>query len=206
MKEQFSQFQIDISDRMADRFSLFLKLFMEYNSHTNLSAIRDEDGIVLLHFIDSCILSRYMDLEGEVLDIGTGGGFPGIPLAIRFPDTYFTLLDSVGKKTRACEHFARELSLPNIEVKNTRAELLAKERAGRYDVVISRATAYMPEILAWAKPFLTPKGQIILLKSPSEEEIADGKEAARKLRLRLMNTHEYYLGERYRSVFVFTRA
>ncbi len=191
---------------MADRFSELLKLFIEYNSHTNLSAIREPDAVTLLHFVDSCILSRYTELEGEVLDIGTGGGFPGIPLAIYYPEVYFTLLDSVGKKTRACEHFVKELSLPNVEVINARSETLALKYPGRYDVVISRATAYMPDILAWAKLLLETKGRIILLKSPSPEELSDGKIAAKKLRLRLLNTHTYDLGERSRSIFIFTRA
>ena len=79
-------------------FQRFLTLFGEYNAHTNLSAIRDEGGIVEKHFVDSLMLERFLQIgSGKILDIGSGGGFPGIPLAIRHPDTQFVLLDSVGK-------------------------------------------------------------------------------------------------------------
>ena len=83
---------------------------MEYNSHTNLSAIRDAEGIVEKHFVDSLMLQNFFDISGmKVLDIGTGGGFPGIPLAIRVPSVQVTLLDSVGKKIKACDTFIETL-------------------------------------------------------------------------------------------------
>ena len=86
-------------------FEKFLALFQEYNAHTNLSAIRDEVGIVEKHFIDSVMLANFIEFHGKVLDIGSGGGFPGIPLKIGNPDVDFTLMDSVGKKVKAMNYF-----------------------------------------------------------------------------------------------------
>lgn len=101
----FSQYNIELEPAEEAVFRKFLDLFMEYNSHTNLSAIRTPEGIIEKHFIDSLMLGNFVELSGKVLDIGSGGGFPGIPLKILFPEVDFTLMDSVGKKVRAMNYF-----------------------------------------------------------------------------------------------------
>ena len=124
-----------------------------------------------------------MNLEGRILDIGSGGGFPGIPIKIMQTSLRMTLLDSVGKKVKAMNHFIQELGLRDIVAIQERAEILAKnpEHAGKYDIVVSRATAYMSDILLWSAPFLTRNGKIVLYKIYSEEEQRDGERVARKL-------------------------
>lgn len=109
------------------------------------------------HFVDSLQLLPYLGSAKNILDIGSGGGFPGIPLAIMRPDISLTLLDSVGKKTRATEHFIDTLKLQNIHAIQDRAENLAKNpaHAKKYDLVVSRATAYITDILPWSAPFLS---------------------------------------------------
>ena len=101
----FSQYDIELEPAEEAIFRKFLELFLEYNSHTNLSAIRTPEGIIEKHFIDSLMLGNFVELSGKVLDIGSGGGFPGIPLKILFHEADFTLMDSVGKKVRAMNHF-----------------------------------------------------------------------------------------------------
>jgi 16S rRNA (guanine527-N7)-methyltransferase len=101
----FSAYNIELEASEEIIFRKFLNLFIDYNSHTNLSAIRTPEGIIEKHFIDSLMLGNFVELHGKVLDIGSGGGFPGIPLKILFPETDFTLMDSVGKKVRAMSHF-----------------------------------------------------------------------------------------------------
>lgn len=101
----FKNYNMELEPAEEAIFRRFLELFMEYNSHTNLSAIRTPKAIIEKHFIDSLELGRFVELSGRVLDIGSGGGFPGIPLKILFPDVDFTLMDSVGKKVRAMNHF-----------------------------------------------------------------------------------------------------
>lgn len=111
------------------------------------------------HFVDSAELLKFVKLRGKILDIGTGGGFPGIPLKIFTPELDVTLLDSVGKKIRACESFIRDLELEGIRAINGRAEDVIKQEGYRkgFDFVVSRATAYLPSILLWAEPFLKEK-------------------------------------------------
>ncbi len=188
-------------------FQDFLSLFIAYNSHTNLSAIRDEEGIIIKHFIDSLAVLRAVDMSGAVLDIGSGGGFPGIPLKIIQPSLRMTLLDSVGKKVKAMNHFVQALELRDIIAIQERAELLAKnpEHAGKYDFVMSRATAYMSDILPWSAPFLKRNGKIVLYKIYSEEEQRDGEQIARKLWLMLEKVHQYELAGQTRCLYIFQR-
>lgn len=184
MQDIFSQHYFDITPEESEQFKKFLSLFIAYNSHTNLSAIRDEEGIIEKHFVDSLYGAQAIDTpSARLLDIGSGGGFPGIPLRIVMPELQVTLLDSVGKKVKAMNHFVQELGLQNIEAIQERAEVLAKNptHKGKYDFVVSRATAYMTDILTWAEPFLTKNGKIILYKMPSEDEQQDIKKITKKL-------------------------
>ena len=99
LKKGINEIGLDISEDKIDKLMEYLKLLIEYNSHTNLTAIRDEEGIIEKHFLDSILLMKHIKLEkGKALDIGTGAGFPGMVLAICNPDIEFTLIDSVGKK------------------------------------------------------------------------------------------------------------
>ena len=162
----FTTHHFDLSVDETDKFTQFLELFIAYNSHTNLSAIRDAEGIIEKHFVDSLygasIIHDWIASQARndkivrLLDIGSGGGFPGIPLKVVIPELSVTLLDSVGKKVKAMNHFVHELGLSDITAIQERAEILAKnpEHKESYDFVVSRATAYITDILTWAKPFL----------------------------------------------------
>lgn len=114
VSEILSQFGVKASPDQAALFERFADSFLAYNSHTNLSAIRDREGVISKHFADSAVLLNFEELQGRVLDIGTGGGFPGIPLKIMRPGLEVVLMDSVSKKTKACDHFIAELGLTNI--------------------------------------------------------------------------------------------
>lgn len=158
IRDVFDRHGLPLSPKQEEGFELFLRAFKEYNSHTNLSAIRDDDGIVEKHFADSAMLAKFMDLSGKrLLDIGTGGGFPGIPLALLVDSLRVTLLDSVGKKIRACDEFLRILGLDErCQTSYGRAEDVIRTQGCEetYDVVTSRATANMEAILTWMYPFL----------------------------------------------------
>lgn len=123
----FTSHGFELDAHEIEIFERFLALFREYNAHTNLSAIRDEDGIVEKHFVDSLYGAQAIDMvSARLLDIGSGGGFPGIPLKIVIPKLQVILLDSVGKKVKAMNHFVRQLQLQGIQAIHERAELLAK--------------------------------------------------------------------------------
>ena len=203
----FASYNWTLSVSEEALFQKFLELFIKYNSHTNLSAIRDEEVIIVKHFVDSLSVLRALPVEGHILDIWSGGWFPGIPLKIIQPLLQMTLLDSVGKKVKAMNYFVQELGLQHIWAIQERAEILAKNRdyAGKYDFVLSRATAYMSDILPWSMPFLKRNGKIVLYKIYSEEEHRDGEQMARKLWLILENVHQYELAGQMRCLYIFQR-
>lgn len=203
----FKQYDIELETSEEAIFRKFLDLFMEYNAHTNLSAIRTPEGIIEKHFIDSLLLGNFVELTGKVLDIGSGGGFPGIPLKILFPEADFTLMDSVGKKVRAMNHFIEWLGLTGIRAVQARAEEVSKlpDYKKQFDFVVSRATAYLPQILEWAEPFLTAHGKVIVYKLASPDELAEGKKILKKLGLKSVGVEEYKIGEQERVFFIFER-
>jgi 16S rRNA (guanine527-N7)-methyltransferase len=204
----------ELKETEIQQFEKYLSLFMEYNAHTNLSAIRDEEGIILKHFIDSLYgveaISSFQPSNHRairLLDIGSGWGFPGIPLKIVLPELQITLLDSVGKKVKAMSHFIRELWLVWIESIQERAEILAKNPlyTEQYDFVVSRATAYITDILTWSIPFLAPGWRIVLYKMPSDEEGKDREKITRKLWLILEGELSYELAEKSRILLIFRK-
>ncbi len=210
MNEVFTSHGFELSTPELAQFERFLSLFIEYNAHTNLSAIRDEEGIILKHFVDSLYGASLIETgwkKRKLLDIWSGWGFPGIPLRIVFPELDVTLLDSVGKKVKAMEHFARELGLTDVRAIQERAEVLGKKEEYRekFDFVVSRATAYITDILMWATPFLAPSGKILLYKMPSKEERKDMEKLMKKLSLRLVGELPYTLAEKERVIYVIER-
>ena len=121
MHSIFQKYDIELSAQELAKFQKFLEIFMQTNTQINLSAIRDEAGIIEKHFVDSIMLAAFFDINEEfpngakIADLGTGGGFPGIPLAIVTPQADFTLIDSVAKKLKCIDDFAKKLELHNIE-------------------------------------------------------------------------------------------
>ena len=132
MQHFFQKYDISLSTEQLQGFETFLELFQKTNNQINLSAIRDEEGIITKHFIDSLMLTRFLDeitknfqpptSNLQLLDLGTGGGFPGIPLAIYYPNHHFTLLDARKKKCECIKNFVEKLGLENVSVVWGRAE------------------------------------------------------------------------------------
>ena len=145
-----------LSAVQEDRFRALDALYREWNARINVISRKDIDSLYDHHILHSLAIARYlMTIEGatekfseaSVLDLGTGGGFPGIPLAILFPEARFTLCDSVGKKTIVAKAVAEALGLANVQVVNARAESLP----GTFDFVVSRAVASLPDFYPWVK-------------------------------------------------------
>ncbi|MBQ3881553.1 MAG: 16S rRNA (guanine(527)-N(7))-methyltransferase RsmG [Bacteroidales bacterium] len=157
-----------------EQFAALEGLYNDWNSKINVISRKDMDGLYLHHVLHSLAIAAYMkavrspeDLSGEVLDLGTGGGFPGIPLAILYPEARFTLCDSVGKKTIVASEVAKAINLQNVEVVNARAESLGKT----FDYVVSRAVTSLDNFYPWVKGRFTKR--ILYLKGGDVvEEIA----------------------------------
>ena len=151
-------------------------LYREWNAQINVISRKDIDALYEHHVLHSLAIARYLQTvpglwdafsSGSVLDLGTGGGFPGIPLAILFPSAHFTLCDSVGKKTIVAQAVSSALELANVQVVNARAETLP---AG-FDFVVSRAVAALPDFFPWVKGKYT-QGILYLKGGDVNEEIA----------------------------------
>lgn len=177
-----------ISEESIDNLLKYLKLLVEYNSHTNLTAIRDEEGIVEKHFIDSLLLQNYLKQDMEkALDIGTGAGFPGMVLAICNPKIQFTLMDSVGKKTKFLEIVKEQLELSNVTVVNKRAEeYINEENRESFDVGLCRGVSELPTILEYMIPFLKVKGKFVIQKSLGTGEEEKAKNALTLLKSKII--------------------
>ncbi len=138
-------FNIHLTGRQAAAFATYEKELIEWNSKFNLTAIRDSESIRTKHFLDSisCVLAWKMNLPNRLIDIGTGAGFPGIPLKILYPNLKLTLAESVGKKSRFCQHIVDVLGLENVDVIQARAEELGQnaDRREKYDWAVARAVA-----------------------------------------------------------------
>ncbi|MDO5062175.1 MAG: 16S rRNA (guanine(527)-N(7))-methyltransferase RsmG [Peptostreptococcaceae bacterium] len=179
---------------IANKFQLYMQNLLEYNSHTNLTAITEPKEVYIKHFVDSIssILSleylkkRYgVDYEKKrFIDVGTGAGFPAVPVKILCPMIDLTLLDSLEKRTRFLTQLSEQLELSNVTILHQRAEDAARQKDKResYDIVLSRAVANLPVLLEYCLPFIRKGGYMVCLKGPSiDEELAKSKKALKLL-------------------------
>lgn len=139
----------DLSETQISQFDRLEELYADWNSKINVISRKDMDQFYIHHVLHSLGIAKVMKFQPgtKVLDIGTGGGFPGIPLAILFPDTHFHLVDSIGKKITVVKDVAKQLKLSNVEAQQARAEELVR----KYDFVISRAVTRMANFYPWVK-------------------------------------------------------
>lgn len=160
------QLGLAAKEEQVDLLLAFVSLIEKWNKAYNLTAIRNRDEILRLHILDS--LSILPHITGQkIIDVGTGAGLPGIPLAIFLPDVQFTLLDSNSKKTRFVQQVVLELKLSNVEVVHSRAENLRRD--GEYDAVLSRAFASLNDIKNLTEHLLQPEGVLIAMKGQVPE-------------------------------------
>lgn len=139
----------DLTEKQIEQFDRLEELYQEWNSKINVISRKDMDQFYVHHVLHSLGIAKVMGFQPgtKILDIGTGGGFPGIPLAILFPDTHFHLVDSIGKKITVVKEVAKALKLSNVEAQQARAESLVR----KYDFVISRAVTRMINFFPWVK-------------------------------------------------------
>ena len=173
-------------EQALDRFEAYYRLLTEWNEKMNLTAITDPKGVAEKHFADSIAALPYLRPGMRVMDVGTGAGFPGVPLLIMKPDIDLTLADSLLKRLSFLEILLRELDL-KASLVHGRAEDLGQNRLYReqFDTVVSRAVAGLPVLLELTTPFLKTGGTAIAYKGDAAEEIKNAKSAAFPLHVRL---------------------
>lgn len=165
---------ISLSEKQLNQFRDYANYLLEYNKHTNLTAIRNIGDVYLKHFYDSLLICKFYKFNNEsVLDIGSGAGFPGVPLKIVFPNIKLTLLDSNGKKTRFLETLKEKLNIDYIVIYD-RAENFVKASRERFDIVTSRAVTSMPVLAELSLPFVKLGGMFIPYKGNLDDSIENG--------------------------------
>ncbi|WP_133550216.1 16S rRNA (guanine(527)-N(7))-methyltransferase RsmG [Salegentibacter sp. 24] len=147
----------DLTDDQYSKFELMESLYKDWNLKINVVSRKDIDEIYLRHVLHSLGIAKIQQFRpgSKILDVGTGGGFPGIPLAILFPETNFHLVDSIGKKMKVVNEVVEGLGLTNVKTTNARVE----EVKGSYDFIVSRAVAAMPTFVHWTKGKIAKKSQ-----------------------------------------------
>ena len=211
-----NKFNIEISDDQINCFENYYELLIEKNKVMNLTAITDKEDVIVKHFIDSIALIPYLLDKGininnelKIIDIGTGAGFPGLPLKIMMPDVKFTLLDSLNKRVSFLNEVIDELKLKDIEALHGRAEDYASDNKYRekYDICVSRAVANLSTLSEYCIPFVKEDGFFISYKAgESEEEINNSKNAIKILGGKINKVEEFVLpGTDASRVFVFIR-
>ncbi len=138
-----------ISELQIKQFKMLKSIYEDWNSKINVISRKDIDELYIRHVLHSLAIAKLQNFEPKatVLDVGTGGGFPGIPLAILFPETRFYLIDIIGKKIKVVQEVATALELKNVKAEQIRAELVKSE----FDFVVSRAVTNMPDFVSWVK-------------------------------------------------------
>lgn len=193
-------FGVGLTGEQIEKFKDYYELLIEWNSFMNLTAITDFEEVVLKHFVDSlAVCQTEFFLENDrisIIDIGTGAGFPGIPLKIVFPEMKVTLLDSLNKRVKFLNTVIDKLHLKNVEAIHGRAEDFARQQLYReqYDLCVSRAVANLSTLTELCIPFVKKNGYFISYKSEKlKEELSAGEKAIQILGGKIEEQKEYLL-------------
>jgi len=182
IKEQAKINGIMLDDKQSKMFYEYMKLLVEWNEKINLTTITEEDDIILKHFIDSIVISSLIEDKNKIIDVGTGAGFPGIPLKIHNDTLDVTLLDSLNKRIQFLNCVIESLNLNNINTVHSRVEDFAKTSREGFEITVSRAVARLNVLVEYMLPLVKVGGKCICMKANDmEEEIEEAKKAIKVL-------------------------
>lgn len=184
LRQGAESFGISLSQAQLEKFEVYSKLLVEWNEKINLTAITDDEGIAIKHFLDSLSLLPLIPKESKtIIDVGTGAGFPGIPLKITFDKFKVTLLDSLDKRVKFLNELCANLELKDISAVHGRAEDFGVDKKYReqYDIATARAVANLPVLMEYCLPFVKIGGIFAAMKGPDAKE--ELKESSKALEL-----------------------
>ena len=198
LQEESNKIQIKIEEKESRTFYDFMKILLVENEKVNLTAITEENEIIIKHFIDSLTINKYLINANKILDLGTGAGFPGIPLKIVNKDKEFVLVDSLNKRIEFLNKVKEKCELENLELIHSRAEDLAKNINYRekFDVVTSRAVANLRTLAEHLLPFVKKEGICICMKGPNvDNELEEAKNSINILGGKIEKIEKIFLKE-----------
>lgn len=198
LKNKLNQLSIEYSESQIEKLLKYYEMLIEKNKVMNLTAITEFDEVVEKHFIDSLSIVRVIDMEKvySIIDIGTGAGFPGIPVKIMFPHIKVTLVDSLNKRVNFLNEVIENLELRDIEAYHGRAEDYGRDKKFRekYDLCVSRAVANLASLSEYCMPFVKPDGYFISYKAGEcEDEIDNSKNAIKILSGKIEKVEKFSL-------------
>lgn len=180
LNKYLKEINIELKKEQTEKFYKYMNLLLEWNEKINLTAITEPEEVILKHFVDSLTISKYIEKDSKLVDMGTGAGFPGIPLKILRDDIEITLADSLNKRINFLNEVIKELNLKNIQTVHTRAEEFGKNKKYResFDIATSRAVANLSTLSEYLIPLVKPSGKTICMKgSEIKEEVEMAKKA-----------------------------
>lgn len=196
IKDIAKNINLELNDEKVKKFYNYMELLLQWNEKVNLTAITEPNDIILKHFIDSLTIERYIDKNVNIIDIGTGAGFPGIPISIARTDINITLMDSLNKRIKFLDEVIKENKLNNAKTIHARAEELARDKDYRekFDIATSRAVASLNVLLEYMLPFVKVGGYCICMKGSNiEDEILNSKRALNALKGVIEKIEEFEL-------------
>ena len=205
LKKWCRENDIEINSAQLGNFEKYAALLKEWNEKMNLTAITDDEEIAVKHFIDSISLLKFEDIKGKIIDIGTGAGFPGIPLKIMRPQIELTLLDSLNKRLIFLDEVCRQLSV-DAELLHSRAEeaALKPEYREKYDIAVSRAVANLPALCEYCIPYVKCGGNFISMKGPDgNKELVSAENAIKLLGGSIKKVHTLTLPDGSERTVIF---
>lgn len=182
LKKTLEAMNIENSQELIEKFRIYMEGVLEWNEKVNLTTITDPDEFAIKHFVDSIICANYPEYinAAKIIDVGTGAGFPGIPLSIISPEKEFILMDSLNKRLKIIDELCQRSDIKNVVTLHARAEELAKNKAHRerYDLCVSRAVANMAVLAEYCLPFIKVGGFLMAYKGPeAENEVREAEHA-----------------------------
>lgn len=196
LKKYLIELNIDLKEKQIKQLYDYMNLLIEWNKKINLTAIIEPKEIILKHFVDSLTISKYINEKSTLIDVGTGAGFPGIPLKILRDDINITLVDSLNKRIKFLDEVIKKLNLDNIKTVHGRAEEIGrnKEYREKFDYATSRAVANISTLSEYLIPLIKNNGQCIYMKGTDlDEELEKGKKAISVLGGNIVNKEEFEL-------------
>ena len=209
-QKQLKLIDVALEDFQIEQFYKYMKLLIDWNEKVNLTNITEPKEIITKHFIDSLTVLKFIKQEDNVIDVGTGAGFPGIPIKIAFSQTKIVLLDSLNKRINFLTEVIKQLGLEKIEVVHSRAEDAGQNKKTRekFDVAVSRAVAPLNVLLEYLAPLAKVEGLAICMKaSKASEELFESKRAIDILNVKLVKEDKFVLPktEMERNILVFKK-